>query len=192
MPKTAPELILASASPRRYNLLKGMGFTFTVHASDADETVSGLPEEMVQTLALRKALAVAEEEKGKWIIAADTLVSYKDKVLGKPADKKEAEEMLSLLSGKAHDVFTGVCLLDSGDGSYLLRAVRTSVVFRNITKEEILSYIETGEPMDKAGAYAIQGGAGKFVERFDGSYTNIVGFPTEEFSRMYEQFCATK
>ncbi|MBQ3080543.1 MAG: septum formation protein Maf [Clostridia bacterium] len=181
-------LILASASPRRNSLLSGMGYTFTIHAPDVDETVSGKPEEMVKALAVRKAKAVSETEKGAWIIAADTLVSYRDEALGKPVDEDDAKRMLMMLSGNTHEVFTGVCLLDSDSGKYIVSAVCTRVHFREILPSEADEYIATGEPMDKAGAYAIQGGAAGFVKSFDGSYTNIVGFPTEEFEQMYKRF----
>ena len=183
-----PRLILASGSPRRRALLEALGFAFTIRASDADETVSGLPQDMVRTLALRKARAVASSEDDGWILAADTLVALSDRALGKPLDASDAKRMLLSLSGRAHDVFTGVCLLDAKSGVYDLRVAGTRVRFRPLSEAEIDAYVATGEPMDKAGAYAIQGGAAGFVEGYDGSYENIVGLPTDEFLRMYRDF----
>ncbi len=181
-------LILASASPRRRELLAGMGIPFSIHPSDADETVGGTPEEMVRTLALRKAAQVAQVCKEGWIAGADTLVALDGRALGKPADADDAIHMLKALSGRAHDVFTGVCLMDAATGRHDLRVIGTRVFFRSLSDEEIHAYVATGEPMDKAGAYAIQGGARGFVERYEGSYENIVGFPTQEFAKMYEGF----
>ena len=181
-------LILASASPRRRELLTNMGIPFTIHPSDADETVSGAPEEMVRTLALRKAAQVAQAVGAGWIVGADTLVALDGRALGKPSDADDAVHMLKALSGRAHDVFTGVCLMDAATGKRDLRVVGTKVFFRPLIEEEIRAYVATGEPMDKAGAYAIQGGARGFVERYEGSYENIVGFPTQEFAKMYEGF----
>lgn len=188
MPFHPPRLILASQSPRRHELLSKTGFTFTVHAPDVDENISGSPAEMVRILSERKASAVAGLYTDGWIIAADTLVSLSDRALGKPRDEQEAFQMLSSLSGKNHQVYTGVCLMDAKTGDFLSRTVRSDVYFKPLSASEISSYIATKEPMDKAGAYAIQGGAAKFVAKFEGSYDNIVGFPTEEFRQMYEAF----
>lgn len=185
---SSPRLVLASGSPRRRELLAKLGFTFEVHASDVDENISGLPRDMVATLALRKASATARQEKDGWIIAADTLVSLDDQPLGKPANQAEAHAMLRALSGRTHDVFTGVCLMDAVSRVYDLRVSASHVRFRPLTDCEIDAYISTGEPMDKAGAYAIQGGAAPFVEKYEGSYDNIVGFPTQVFMEMYEHF----
>ena len=188
MNSSLPRLILASGSPRRRTLLSQTGLPFEVCASDADERVSGHPEEMVKTLALRKARAIASARPSCWIIGADTLVSLDGKALGKPASEREAFSMLSSLSGRAHEVYTGVCLLDSDSGKYDLRAFVSHVYFKTVTPEQISAYVATGEPMDKAGAYAIQGGAAPFIDRFEGSYNNIVGFPTDEFLEMYRHF----
>lgn len=190
MSTDSPRLILASGSPRRRALLSAIGFEYTVCVSDAGETVSGLPRDMVRTLALRKAQAVAPSFECGWILAADTLVALDDRALGKPEDAQDAKRMLQSLSGRAHDVFTGICLLDAKSGKYDLRVVGTRVRFRSLSEKEIDAYIATGEPMDKAGAYAIQGGAAGFVEGYDGSYENIVGLPTDEFKNMYRDFPA--
>lgn len=170
-------LILASASPRRRELLTNMGIPFTIHPSDADETVSGAPEEMVRTLALRKAAQVAQAVGAGWIVGADTLVALDGRALGKPADADDAVHMLKALSGRAHDVFTGVCLMDAATGKRDLRVVGTKVFFRPLIEEEIRAYVATGEPMDKAGAYGAQGRGAVFVRGIDGDFFNVMGLP---------------
>lgn len=183
-----PRLILASKSPRRHDLLKKMGFDFIVHAPDADENINGAPSDMVRLLSERKANAVRGQYSEGWIIAADTLVALGDTALGKPLDKKDAFRMLASLSGRNHQVYTGVCLMDAKTGDFISKTVRSDVYFKPLSPAAILTYIATNEPMDKAGAYAIQGGAAKFIEKYEGSYDNIVGFPTEEFKKMYDEF----
>ena len=177
-------LILASGSPRRRELLARMGYTFEICTPDVDEHVAGHAREIVHTLAGRKARAAAAHYEDGVIIASDTLVSLDGVPLGKPADEREAHEMLAALSGREHEVFTGVCVLDAKTGQSETRTVRTGVTFRDITPEEIDAYIATGEPMDKAGAYAIQGGAAPFVSALDGEYENVVGFPVAEVREM--------
>ncbi|MBQ1258292.1 MAG: septum formation protein Maf [Clostridia bacterium] len=183
-----PRLILASKSPRRHDLLTKMGFTFSVHAPDVDENIEGAPCDMVRLLSERKANAVRDHFCEGWIVAADTLVALGDKALGKPADQKDAFRMLASLSGRNHQVYTGVCLMDAKTGRFISKTVRSDVYFKPLSPADILSYIQTGEPMDKAGAYAIQGGARRFIEKYEGSFDNIVGFPTEEFRLMYDAF----
>ncbi len=185
-----PSLILASKSPRRSNLLTKMGFSFTVHAPDVDENISGAPSDMVRLLAERKARAVSDLYDEGYIVAADTLVALSDRALGKPEDEADAYRMLSSLSGKNHQVYTGVCLMNAKTKAFVSKTVRSDVYFKALTPDEIKAYIDTKEPMDKAGAYAIQGGAARFIEKYEGSYDNIVGFPTEEFRRMYDQFAS--
>lgn len=188
MPYKPPRLILASKSPRRHDLLSKMGFSFIVHAPDVDENIEGAPSDMVRLLSERKASAVKALIDEGWIVAADTLVALKDRALGKPADPKDAFRMLASLSGRPHQVYTGVCLMDAKTGDFVSTTVRSDVYFKPLSPAEILAYIATKEPMDKAGAYAIQGGARKFIEKYEGSYDNIVGFPTEEFRKMYDAF----
>lgn len=177
-------LILASGSPRRRELLARMGYRFEICTPDVDEHVTGNARDIVRTLAERKARAAASHYEDGVIIASDTLVSLDGAPLGKPADTREAREMLAALSGREHEVFTGVCVLDAKTGRSELRTVRTGVTFRDITPDEIDAYIATGEPMDKAGAYAIQGGASHFVESLDGEFENVVGFPVVEVREM--------
>ena len=181
-------LILASGSPRRRELLAKMGYTFEICTPDVDEHVSGHARDIVHTLAQRKAHAAAAHYSDGVIIASDTLVSLDGAPLGKPADAKEAHEMLAALSAREHEVFTGVCVLDARTGRSETRTVRTGVTFREITPGEIDAYIATGEPMDKAGAYAIQGGAAPFVAGLDGEYENVVGFPVVEVGEMLKAF----
>lgn len=181
-------LILASGSPRRRELLAKMGYTFSTCTPDVDEHVSGHAREVVAMLAERKANAACAMCEEGVIIASDTLVSLGGVPLGKPEDEADARRMLKALSGREHEVFTGVCIQDAANGQSRTEVVRTGVVFRALSDAEIDEYIATGEPMDKAGAYAIQGGAGKFVERFDGSFENVVGFPVDEVRRMLAYF----
>ena len=179
-------LILASGSPRRRELLAKMGYTFETLVPDVDEHVSGPAREVVDILSRRKADAAAAQLSDGIIIASDTLVSMNGDVLGKPADEADAFRMLRELSGRTHEVFTGVTLIDAGSGRSLSQVVCTQVRFRDLSDEEIWAYIRTGEPMDKAGAYAIQGGARAFVEEFIGSYENVIGFPVDDIQEMLD------
>lgn len=171
-------LILASKSPRRRELIETLGRPFTVKSANADETLpEGLtPEEAVTLLATRKAEAGAVgESPDDIVIGADTLVFYNGEPLGKPRDEADAVRILTLLSGTEHLVLTGVAVVHGGE---TLAAADTSIVrFRKLTPKEILRYVKTGEPMDKAGAYGIQGKGGKLVESYRGNFDNIIGLP---------------
>lgn len=172
-------LILASASPRRAELLRAARIDFDVMPAHVDESV--LPGEKpiahVRRLSETKALAVMEQCGGERpILAADTVVVVDDRILGKPADEHDARRMLRLLSGRAHEVISGVCLACPA-GDVLLDHAATLVEFSPISDAEIDAYVASGEPADKAGAYAIQGLASRFVTRVGGSYTNVVGLP---------------
>ena len=169
-------LILASGSPRRKEILDTMGLEFSVDVSDADESFAGTPEEMVLELSRRKALAVASRHSGAMILAADTLV-FGDEVLGKPHSAEEAKRMLAGLYGRWHSVYTGVTMIDTRSGKTLSRADVTRVHFVALTAQDIDAYVATGEPLDKAGAYGIQGRGGMFIDRIEGSYSNVVGLP---------------
>ena len=169
-------LILASGSPRRKEIRDTMGLEFSVDVSDADESFAGTPEEMVLELSRRKALAVASRHSGAMILAADTLV-FGDEVLGKPHSAEEAKRMLAGLSGRWHSVYTGVTMIDTRSGKTLSRADVTRVHFVALTAQDIDAYVATGEPLDKAGAYGIQGRGGMFIDRIEGSYSNVVGLP---------------
>ena len=189
--KSAP-LILASASPRRRELLGALGVAFEVVVAGIDE--KPWAREMPASYALRNASEKAREVwtrggRDALVLAADTIVVMDDHILEKPVDAEHAVAMLRQLSGRSHEVITGVCLVQARDGA--LRewgeAIRTAVHFRAMTESEIAAYVATGEPMDKAGAYAIQGGAAVFVEGYDGSYSNVVGLPMETVERLLKQ-----
>lgn len=181
------KLILASQSPRRAELLEQAGFEFEVRPTRIDERVRDGedPEGHVQRLAREKAMA-AEWAAGDVILAADTIVTIDGVVLGKPQDEADARRMLGLLAGREHTVLTAVCLRwsDALPGHLLEEMAATRVWFAWMHGEEIREYVETGEPMDKAGAYAIQGIASRFVERIEGSYSNVVGLPIAVVHRM--------
>ena len=171
-------LILASGSPRRRELLNQMGLTFTVKPVDADESLTpGLsPREQVKLLSLRKAQAAAESFGPEPVIlTADTVVVLDGKVLGKPANEEDAINMLTELSGRTHQVMTGVTVI-CGNHTRTFTEV-TDIHFRDLTDKEIRAYVATGEPMDKAGSYGIQGGAALFCERMVGDYYNVMGLP---------------
>ena len=173
-------LILASASPRRRELLACAGFEFEVRASRTDEIPQPgeLPESFARRAARDKALAVAAAElPGSLVLGADTIVVAGDEILGKPTDPADASRMLRRLSGIAHRVITGVCVVRSPQQVEALTYETTTVTFRSLDEAEIAAYVASGEPMDKAGAYGIQGLASKFVTRVEGCYFNVVGLP---------------
>ena len=178
-------LILASASPRRRELLGLTGLPFLIDAPDVDETCSLPPREAVKELSRRKALAAAKLHPGCVILAADTLVSVDEKALGKPQDADDAYRMLSLLSGRWHQVYTGVTVVDR-DGNLHCEADVTDVHFEEMSEDAIRRYIATGEPMDKAGAYAVQGIAGLWIDQLRGSHTNVIGLPMALTRRLLE------
>ncbi len=169
-------LILASASPRRRELLGRTGIPFEVFAADVDESISLPAPQAVAELSRRKAEASRRAHPGRWILAADTLVSVEGKILGKPADEAEARAMLRQLSGRTHQVCTGVTVC-SPSGAELTRTDVSSVTFAEVSDLEIARYVSGGEPMDKAGAYAIQGGAAQWIERMEGSPSGVIGLP---------------
>ena len=175
-------LILASSSPRRQEILRSAGVKFEVIPSEVDENFSpGEPfEEQVVRLARMKALKATEKHKDRWVLAADTIVVIDRKILGKPRDRREAEEMLQLLSDREHRVITGYCLMQASSRRSREGKVITRVRFQALSSEEIRWYLNTGEPFDKAGGYAIQGKAAFMVKEINGSYTNVVGLPLTE------------
>ncbi|MTI58732.1 MAG: septum formation inhibitor Maf [Firmicutes bacterium] len=184
------KIILASASPRRGELLNRLGFDFTIVPSKIDEDrFQGLaPAEMVEKLAANKARKVAVLVEDTVVIAADTVVVLNDEVLGKPADEKEACAMLNKLQGEKHAVYTGIALYRTDDDKLLLDYDRTDVYMSSMTEQEILSYVKTGEPMDKAGSYGIQGLGSIFIERIDGSYFTVMGLPVHKLALMLKEF----
>jgi septum formation protein len=177
-------LILASASPRRRELLTQANISFIAQPADIDEThrAGESPEAFTQRLAREKAEAVFAKDRSATVLGADTVVVCDAEILGKPADEADAARMLKKLSGRDHRVITGIALVSpSGTQTH---AETTTVSMREISEEEISSYIATGEPMDKAGAYAIQGIAAKFITQIDGDYNNVVGLPVKRVQQM--------
>lgn len=174
-----PSLILASNSPRRRELLRQIGVHFSVAPADVDENI--MPGEAAETYATRvardKARIAAARVHAGIVIAADTIVVFDDEILGKPADSTEAACMLEKLSGRVHSVITAVVLKDAGTGRELVKSATTKVWFRKLSPVEIASYVESGEPLDKAGAYGIQERGALLVDRIEGCYFNVVGLP---------------
>jgi septum formation protein len=172
-------IVLASASPRRAELLASAGIQFTVVSGDIDETPLPGEEPVAHVLRLAegKAREVASRMDGRFFIGADTIVFCDAEIMGKPADKADAVRMLRALSGRTHQVITGFAVIDRHTGRTVSRVVSTDVTFKLLDEVEISRYVATGCPLDKAGAYAIQGGAAYMVARIDGSYTNVVGLP---------------
>ena len=178
--QVAPSLILASASPRRRQLLTQMGLAFRVDPAHIDEeaVTAETPAALAEKLALMKARAVAGRQSGPaLVIGADTLVVRGRQVLGKPSDEGEAAAMLRKLSGSWHRVITGVALVQASDGRHIVSHETTSVQFAPMTDREIRDYLDTGDSMDKAGAYGIQGRAGMHIPRIRGCYFNVMGLP---------------
>jgi septum formation protein len=191
MMRTVKPIILASRSPRRIHLLHQIGLSFTVQESGVDEHISDgiAPEEVVRRLSLEKASRVAERLHDGIVIGADTIVVLDGKILGKPSSKGEAISMLSQLGGKTHTVFTGFALIDVESQKSYVDYEKTEVTFRRLSNEEIESYVESGSPMDKAGAYGIQDDYGAvFVERINGCFYTVVGFPLSKFYTSWNMF----
>lgn len=181
-------IILASASPQRKKLIEQIGIEFTVVHSMVDESMSDslLPEEQVKEIALKKAQWVAERNPGFGIIiGADTMVAYQDRILGKPHNMEEAEEMLQLLSNTTHRVLTGLAVMTPD--KTLLDVVSTEVRMKSLSKDEIQNYVATGEPIGKAGAVCIQGIGAKFIKGINGCFYNVVGLPLVRLVEMLEE-----
>ena len=171
------QLILASSSPRRRELLAKAGYTFEVRAADIDESLHAgeQPKDYVQRLALEKAQAIAALNPEAVVLGADTTVVLGGEVLGKPTDHADAERMLRLLSGRTHQVYTGIAVVKGAE--HRIHVETTDVVFRHLTDEELTTYLASGDAMDKAGAYGIQGYAARWISRIEGDYFNVVGLP---------------
>ncbi len=180
-------LVLASSSPRRQELLRNSGIAFTVQAADIAETlVTGeSPKACAERLALQKARAVFRLYPAEYVLGADTIVVVGGEILGKPHDEADAARMLRLLSGRKHEVITGVCLL--GTGLQDVRSESTIVEMSELREEDIQRYVATEEPLDKAGAYAIQGVASRWIHRIAGDYFNVVGLPVSLVYRMLRE-----
>lgn len=182
------EIILASASPRRRELLALAGVDFTVRVADVEEIIpeNASPDEVVMSLARQKAQAVANERPDSIIIGSDTVVALDGAILGKPKDEEDAFRMLKTLSGRSHTVYTGVAIIHGEKINSFCEA--TEVVFNSLTDEEIRNYVATKEPMDKAGAYGIQGKGCVLVEKIVGDYFNVVGLPVSRVYRELKSF----
>ncbi len=182
------KLILASASPRRQELLSELGLPFTVVPADIDERhhAGETPHDYAMRMSRTKAQHVAQQHPDAWVLGADTIVTIDKRILGKPQDKADAEAMLSSLSGRVHTVLTSLALVHHRRDKMAVEAVSTRVHFCPLSAAEIAAYLATEEPFDKAGAYAIQGHAGAFVDTFEGCYTNVVGLPVQRTADMLE------
>jgi septum formation protein len=187
-----PHIILASASPRRAELLRSAAIPFTVDVADIAEDLKAgeKPVEHAERLAREKAEVVANRNPGKIVLGADTIVLVDDQILGKPRDPADAKRMLGLLSGRAHQVITGVAIvfLESEYRKLETRSEKTEVFFDKLTSADIEAYIATREPMDKAGAYAIQGIASRWITKVEGDYANVVGLPVALVWEMLQKF----
>lgn len=191
---SAEEIILASGSPRRHAYFKDLGLSFRIIAADIEE--KKIPSETavayIERLAREKAESVAEKYPGNWIVAADTVVCFADMVLEKPDNEAAAVEMLLRLSGREHTVRTAVCLHNKAQGVSEICSVSSVVVFWDVTEDMIRAYVQSGEPMDKAGSYGIQGKGAFLVREIHGSYSNIVGLPLYEFIGMLNRYALLK
>jgi septum formation protein len=175
----AREIVLASASPRRRDILRALGLGFEVDPADIDETPpdGASVDAVVAGLSLRKAQDAAPRHRNALVVAADTLVDLDGRILSKPVDESDARAMLQAMSGRSHRVATGLVLLDAATNEAQTVLVETEVTFRPMSEAEIDAYVATGEPMDKAGSYGIQGLGAAFVQRIDGDYYNVAGLP---------------
>lgn len=184
------KIILASASPRRAEILRMTGLKFDTAVSDYKEDLNLPlnPRALARFLSRKKSEAVAHKYRNAIIITADTFIVLNKKLLGKPHTCKEAEKMLRMLNGKAHSVITGFTIMDTGSGKVLSRSMETKVYFKKLDAVEIKAYVKTGEPLDKAGAYAIQGLGAVFIEKIDGDFFNVVGLPLCALTESLKKF----
>ena len=183
-------IILASASPRRKELLEKIGLKFEVEPSNyAEDMHSKLrPDELAKSISLGKAKVVASKHKNAIVIAADTFIVFRGKIMGKPNTEAEARKMLMRLRGKSHSVITGFTILDTDRNKVLTKSVETIIHIKKLTSEEIDAYVRSKEPLDKAGAYAIQGLGSVIVERIEGDYFNVMGLPLSALAESLKEF----
>ncbi len=184
------KIILASASPRRKELLEKIGLKFEVHPSNHQEDTNSClkPHELAKSISRQKALAVASHHENAIIIAADTFIVFRGKIMGKPHTEAEARQMLAKLSGKSHSVITGFTIMDTDENKILSKSVETSVCLKKLTTEEIDAYVKSKEPLDKAGAYAIQGLGAVIIEKIEGDYFNVIGLPLCDLTESLKEF----
>lgn len=185
-------IILASASPRRKELLKYLNIDFEIIPATSEEHIKDSPISTVELLALQKAQEVSVNNTDAYVIGADTIVTIDNKILGKPKSREDAFNMLSMLSGRKHSVLTGVCVIKPNNWGYFLSHDVTDVYFSKLSDNDILSYIDSGEPFDKAGAYAIQGIAGALIQKIDGCVSNVIGLPLPLLKNMLIESGAIK
>ncbi|MDR1608363.1 MAG: Maf family protein [Deltaproteobacteria bacterium] len=187
---SVPELILASASPRRRELLRAAGFQFIVKPAEVDESPIDQepPRAQVSRLAVAKALAGAKENPQSLVLAADTIVVLKGQIFGKPKELAEAKEMLKALSGQTHEVITAFCLLGKNCPKPIVKPVSSAVTFRPLNASDIEAYLALGESLDKAGAYAVQGLGLSLIKEIQGSLTNVMGLPLQEVIVALEKY----
>ena len=184
-----PRIILASASPARGHLLRQIGISFKVIPSRISEPkISVTKETQIQDLALTKARHVAGKVKRGLVIGADTIIVHRRKIIGKPRNRKEARKILNRLNGSTHSVVTGIAIVDAATRKEATSSVKTSVKIKRMSDQEIESYVTTGEPLGKAGAYAVQGKGAIFIEKINGCYYNVVGLPLPKLAEMLEKF----
>jgi septum formation protein len=183
-------IILASASPRRKELLEKLGLKFEVDASNCAEEIDPTlePDELVRRISITKAKSVAQRHQDAVIIAADTIGVIGKKLLGKPHTADEAGKMLAKISGKSHEVITGFTILDTVTDKIMTGTVSTKVYIKKLTQQEIAAYVQTGEPLDKAGAYGIQGRGAVIVEKIEGDYYNVMGLPLSALTEALIEF----
>ncbi|MBF0327922.1 MAG: septum formation inhibitor Maf [Nitrospirae bacterium] len=184
------KIVLASSSPRRKSLLNLIGLDFETDKSEFEEDIRAelSPYKLAQFLSKEKALSVAYKHKNSIIIAADTFIEFKGKILGKPHTAQTAEKMLRLLSGNKHKVITGFTVLDTKNNRLVSKSVATMVSFRKLAPKQIKAYIRSKEPLDKAGAYAIQGLGALLIEKISGDYYNVVGLPIAKLAEVLQEF----
>jgi septum formation protein len=183
-------IILASASPRRKEIFEKTGLKFGIDASRYEEkTGIGLkPNDLAKFLSREKAREVARRHKNALVIAADTIVVLRGRVFGKPSDREEAKKMLSFFSGKTHSVITGFTIIDTASKKELSGSIRSKVFFKRLTEDEIEAYIGSGEPLDKAGAYGIQGLGAVLIKRIEGDFFNVMGLPLNALAESLKKF----
>ena len=183
-------IILASASPRRKELLEQIGLSFRVEPSNYQENIRFdlEPHDLARALSLEKARLVARNHRNALVIAADTFIVFEGKILGKPRTETQAKEMLETMSGKPHSVITGFTIVDTDNNKTLSRSVETKVHLRKLSSDEIDAYVRSKEPLDKAGAYAIQGLGSVIAEKIEGDYFNVIGLPLSALTESLKEF----
>ena len=188
--KDMKTVILASASPRRKELLEKIGLKFEAEPSNYEEDISPKlkPHELAKSLSFEKAKVAAGSHKNALVIAADTFIVFRGKILGKPQTETQAKKMLETINGKPHSVITGFTIIDTENNKAISKSVETKVYIKRLTPNEVDAYVKSGEPLDKAGAYAIQGLGSVIVEKIEGDYFNVMGLPLSALAESLKEF----